>query len=203
MLQNGAFNTGRPGETATRRIECPVVKQPIQAITYKQGKVIMINKKNKKNKKIALIAVATATIARYITKISALAVMAGLMAGVILVPSARASSHRDSPFISEDPAADNTDVYAFVSTETGRSDYVTVLSNFVPLQEPANGPNFYKLSDFVNYEILIDVDGDAQPDLTYEFKFVTRIVDPGTYLYNTNTILPPPIPADPTSQYVN
>lgn len=158
---------------------------------------------NKKNKKIALIAVATATIARYVTKISALAIMAGLMAGVMLVPSARASSHRDSPFISEDPAADNTDVYAFVSTETGRSDYVTLLSNFVPLQEPANGPNFYKLSDFVNYEILIDVDGDAKADLTYEFKFTTRIVDPGTYLYNTNTILPPPNPADPTSQYRN
>jgi hypothetical protein len=163
----------------------------------------MINKKTKKTKKIALIAVAITATARYLTKISALAITASLMAGVMLVPSARASSHRDSPFISEDPAADNTDVYAFVSTETGRSDYVTLLSNFVPLQEPANGPNFYKLSDFVNYEILIDVDGDALADLTYEFKFKTRIVDPGTYLYATNTILPPPNPLDPTSQYVN
>ena len=137
---------------------------------------------------------------RHLPKIVTLAVTASLLStGLILVPSASASSHRDSPFISEDPAADNTDVYAFVSTETGRSDYVTLISNFVPLQEPANGPNFYKLSDFVNYEILIDVDGDAQPDLTYEFKFETRIVDPGTYLYNTNTILPPPNPADPAS----
>ena len=47
------------------------------------------------------------------------------------------------------------------------------------------------------------MDGDARPDLTYQFKFNTRTVDPGTYLYNTNTILPPPNPADPTSQYVN
>jgi len=146
----------------------------------------------------------TALTTRYTARLGALALTASLLAGVLVVPpSARASSHRDSPFISEDPSADNTDIYAFVSTETGRSDYVTVLSNFVPLQEPANGPNFYKLSDFVNYEIHIDVDGDALPDLTYQFKFTSRIVDPGTYLYNTNTILPPPNPADPTSQYVN
>ncbi|MGI9045272.1 MAG: DUF4331 domain-containing protein [Burkholderiales bacterium] len=135
--------------------------------------------------------------------LSTLAIALSSITGVMVAPSAHASSHRDAPFISEDPAADNTDVYAFVSTEAGRSDYVTILSNFVPLQEPANGPNFYKLSDFVNYEILIDVDGDALADLTYEFKFTTRIVDPGTYLYATNTILPPPNPADPTSQYVN
>jgi len=146
---------------------------------------------------------AAAVMSRYAVKIFTLALTVSLLTGVSVVPSARASSHRDSPFISEDPAADNTDVYAFVSTETGRSDYVTLLSNFVPLQEPANGPNFYKLSDFVNYEIHIDVDGDARPDLTYQFKFTTRIVDPGTYLYNTNTILPPPNPSDPTSQYVN
>ncbi|MBA3693569.1 MAG: DUF4331 family protein, partial [Acidobacteria bacterium] len=70
---------------------------------------------------------------RYLTKISALAVVVSLMAGVMLVPSARASSHRDSPFITEDPAADNTDVYAFVSYEPGREQYVTLISNFVPL----------------------------------------------------------------------
>ncbi|MGI8552292.1 MAG: DUF4331 family protein, partial [Dehalococcoidia bacterium] len=115
----------------------------------------------------------------------------------------QASSHRDAPFISEDPAADNTDVYAFVSTEKDRSDYVTLLANYVPLQNPANGPNFYKLSDFVTYDINVDTDGDGIADLTYRFEFTTRIVDPGTYLYNTGTILPPPNPADPTSQYVN
>lgn len=98
-----------------------------------------------------------------------------LLAGALAYkPLVEASSHRDSPFISEDPAADNTDVYAFVSYETGREDYVTLLSNFVPLQEPANGPNFYRLSDFVNYEIHVDVDGDAHEDLTYQFKFITQ-----------------------------
>ena len=136
-----------------------------------------------------------------------LAMLAGsiflLVAALVYKPSVEASSHRDSPFISEDPAADNTDVYAFVSYEPGREDYVTLLSNFVPFQDPAAGPNFYKLSDFVNYQIHVDVDGDAKEDLTYEFKFITRIVDPGSYLYATSTILPPPNPADPTSQYVN
>ncbi|HXG70496.1 MAG TPA: DUF4331 domain-containing protein, partial [Gemmatimonadaceae bacterium] len=87
--------------------------------------------------------------------------------------------------------------------EPGRERFVTLLSNFVPVQEPAEGPTFYRLSDFVNYEIHVDVDGDAQEDLTYQFKFITRIVDPGTYLYATSTILPPPNPADPTSQYLN
>ena len=83
---------------------------------------------------------ATARMTRYVTRLGALALTASLLTGVMVAPpSARASSHRDSPFISEDPAADNTDVYAFVSTETGRSDYVTVLSNFVPLQSRPTG----------------------------------------------------------------
>ena len=84
------------------------------------------------------------------TRLALLAGMTGLVVGAPAHrPLAEASSHRDSPFISEDPAADNTDVYAFVSYEPGREQYVTLLTNFVPLQEPANGPNFYRLSDFV------------------------------------------------------
>ena len=163
----------------------------------------MVKMNDKINKKTTIISAVFNVAISCFVKAGAFSVMFSLLVGFALVPFARASSHRDSPFISEDPAADNTDVYAFVSTETGRSDYVTVISNFVPLQEPANGPNFYKFSDFVNYDILIDVDGDAKPDLTYRYQFVSRIVDPGTYLYNTNTILPPLNPSDPTSQYVN
>ena len=123
------------------------------------------------------------------------------IAALLLVSAAHASSHRDSPFISEDPAADNTDVYAFVSTEPGRGDFVTILANFVPLQEPANGPNFYRTSDFVTYDIKIDTDGDAKEDLTYRFEFKTRYVDPGSQLYNLGVIGPPPDPADPSSPY--
>ena len=132
------------------------------------------------------------------------AVAAGVLAlGLGAVNPAHASSHRDSPFISEDPASDNTDVYAFRSYQSGRENSVTILANYIPLQEPANGPNFYKFSDYVNYEINIDVDGDGRADLTYRFRFKSRIVDPGTYLYATNTIQPPPNPGDPRSQYVN
>ncbi|HEY9402665.1 MAG TPA: DUF4331 domain-containing protein [Pyrinomonadaceae bacterium] len=147
---------------------------------------------------------AAAILARYVAKLGALALTASLLAGVLVVPpSARASSHREAPFISEDPAADNTDVYAFVSYEPGRQDFVTIIGNWVPLQEPANGPNFFKLSDFVNYDLLIDVDGDALPDLIYRFDFITRTVDPGTYLYATGVLGPPLNPADPSSQYIN
>ena len=70
---------------------------------------------------------------RHLAKISALAITASLLTGLIIVPSASASSHRDSPFISEDPAADNTDTYAFVSTEPGRSTFVTLIANYIPL----------------------------------------------------------------------
>jgi len=147
----------------------------------------------------AAIALVNCSLAKVVT----LAIVASLFANFLIVPSANASSHREAPFISEDPAADNTDTYAFVSYEPGRGDYVTIIGNWVPLQEPANGPNFFKLSDFVNYDLLIDVDGDARPDLIYRFDFITRTVDPGTYLYATGVIGPPPNPADPSSQYVN
>ena len=66
-------------------------------------------------------------------------------------PSSEASSHRDAPLITEDPTADNTDVYAFVSTEPGRQDHVTLISNFIPLEEPGDGPNYYLFSDNVLY----------------------------------------------------
>ncbi|HXG86875.1 MAG TPA: DUF4331 family protein, partial [Vicinamibacterales bacterium] len=94
--------------------------------------------------------------------VASLAGIACLLVGALAYrPLVQASSHREAPFIAEDPAADNTDVYAFVSYEPGRERFVTLLSNFVPVQEPAEGPTFYRLSDFVNYEIHVDVDGDA------------------------------------------
>ena len=119
--------------------------------------------------------------------------------------STDASSHRDAPLITEDPTADNTDVYAFVSTEPGRGDYVTLISNFIPLEEPGEGPNYYRFSDNVLYEIKVDTDGDAEEDLTYQFDFTTKIgaVTPETFLYNTGKIGLPPNPGDPASQYTN
>jgi hypothetical protein len=97
------------------------------------------------------------------------------------------SSHREAPEIAKDPVADSTDVYAFVSPD--RADTVTLIANYVPLQEPAGGPNFYEFGDDVRYEIHIDNNGDAQPDVTYRFQFQTKLRDPGTFLYNTGPIL--------------
>ena len=96
------------------------------------------------------------------------------------------SSHREAPEISKDPVADSTDVYAFVSPD--RPSTVTLIANYIPLQEPAGGPNFYEFGDDVLYEIHADTDGDGLPDVTYQFQFRTVLRDPGTFLYNTGPI---------------
>jgi len=96
------------------------------------------------------------------------------------------SSHREAPEISKDPAADNTDVYAFVSPE--RQDTVTLISNFVPLQDPPGGPNFFEFGDDVLYSIYVDNDGDGKPEISYVFRFTSEVRDPNTFLYNTGPI---------------
>src|SRR5919201_6563735 len=96
------------------------------------------------------------------------------------------SSHREAPEISKDPVADNTDVYAFVSP--GRPNTVTLIANYIPLQTPAGGPNFYEFGDDVLYAIHICNRGDAIPDVTYQFRFRTEIRDKNTFLYNTGPI---------------
>src|SRR5262249_51604238 len=97
-----------------------------------------------------------------------------------------ASSHREAPLISQDPMADNTDVYAFRSPD--RPDTVTIVANYIPLESPAGGPNFPAFDDTVAYEINIDNDGDAEEDLTYQFRFETETRDPDSFLYNTGPI---------------
>ncbi|MBV9196409.1 MAG: DUF4331 domain-containing protein [Solirubrobacterales bacterium] len=96
------------------------------------------------------------------------------------------SSHREAPEISKDPAADNADVYAFVSPD--RPDTVTLISNFVPLQDPPGGPNFFEFGDDVLYSIYIDNDGDGKPNISYVFRFSTRLRNRDTFLYNTGPI---------------
>jgi Domain of unknown function (DUF4331) len=97
------------------------------------------------------------------------------------------SSHREAPEIAKDPVADSTDVYAFVSPD--QPGTATLIANYVPLQEPAGGPNFYEFGDDVRYEIHIDNNGDGQPDVTYRFQFQTQLRNPDTFLYNTGPIL--------------
>jgi len=96
------------------------------------------------------------------------------------------SSHREAPEISKDPVADSTDVYAFISPD--RPSTVTLIANYIPLQEPAGGPNFYEFGDDVLYEIHVDNDGDGVADITYQFRFQTRLTTPGSFLYNTGPI---------------
>ena len=96
------------------------------------------------------------------------------------------SSHREAPEISKDPVADNADVYAFVSPDSPST--VTMISNFVPLQAPPGGPNFFEFGDDVLYSIYIDNNGDAKPDIEYQFQFETTLRNPKTFLYNTGPI---------------
>jgi hypothetical protein len=96
------------------------------------------------------------------------------------------SSHREAPAISKDPVADNTDTYAFVSPDDPGT--VTIISNYLPLEAPFGGPNFFEFGDDVLYEIHIDNDADGVPDITYQFEFETLVRNPDTFLYNTGPI---------------
>lgn len=94
------------------------------------------------------------------------------------------SSHREAPEISKDPTADSTDVYAFVTP----GNTVTLIANYIPLQGPDGGPNFYEFDDKVGYFINIDHTGSGTPDISYQFKFTTVNTNPNTFLYNTGPI---------------
>lgn len=96
------------------------------------------------------------------------------------------SSHREAPAIANDPVADNTDLYAFVSPDA--PDTVTIIANYIPLEEPAGGPNFHQFGDDVLYEIMIDNDGDGVENVTYQFRFTTQVQNPNTFLCNTGPI---------------
>jgi hypothetical protein len=96
------------------------------------------------------------------------------------------SSHREAPQISKDPVADSTDVYAFVSPDAPET--VTLIANYIPLEGPDGGPNFYEFGDDVLYEINIDNDGDGIADIVYQFQFTTTLRDPSYFLYNVGPI---------------
>src|SRR3954447_10087039 len=98
------------------------------------------------------------------------------------VPAA-GSSHREAPLISGDPRADNTDTYAFVSPDA--PNMVTVVANWIPLEEPNGGPNFYLWADDARYTIKFDNDGDGVADVTYTWTFQNHIRNAaGQFLYN-------------------
>jgi hypothetical protein len=98
-----------------------------------------------------------------------------------------ASSHREAPLTAADPQIDNTDVYAFRSPD--RPNTVTLVSSWIPFEEPAGGPNFYLWAEHTNYDIKIDNNGDAKPDITYRWIFTTHYANGGnSFLYNNGPV---------------
>lgn len=100
----------------------------------------------------------------------------------IAVAPVFASSHSEAPLIAGDRLADNTDVYAFRSTEASREGFVTLIANFIPDQTPGAGPHYFKFDSTVLYEIKIDNTGDGVEDITYQFRFSDQIKNPNTVL---------------------
>ena len=106
-----------------------------------------------------------------------LAVAAACTAGISI-----ASSHREAPFITTSPKVDGSDFYMFRSYEGiasngtgGRSDYVTLIANYQPLQAPYGGPNYFSMDGNALYEIHIDNDGNGAEDLTFQFRFKNKL----------------------------
>ncbi len=118
--------------------------------------------------------------------IAGLAVASFVAIGTRPSDDAAASSHREAPGIAADPQADATDTYAFIAPDS--PDKLTLVGNWIPLQEPAGGPNFYPWATDATYAFSIDSDGDAKRDIAYEFEFYTKVIDKSTFLYATGPI---------------
>ena len=100
------------------------------------------------------------------------ALLAALAAVAVVVTVGTGSSHREAPLTSTDPTADDTDVYAF--TAANAPGALTVVANWVPFEDPAGGPNFYRFDDRARYYINIDNTGDGDYDVRYRFDFRTK-----------------------------
>src|SRR3954453_15565944 len=96
------------------------------------------------------------------------------------------SSHREAPEISKDPVADSADLYAFVDPD--HPSMVTILANYVPLQDPAGGPNFFEFGDDVLYAVHVTNGKDVNSEITYELRFTTHVRNKNTFLYNTGPV---------------
>jgi hypothetical protein len=109
------------------------------------------------------------------------ALLAALAAGALAVVSGSGSSHREAPLTSIDPTGDDTDVYAFTAPDAPGA--LTVVSNWIPFEDPAGGPNFYRFDDRARYYVNVDNTGDGKPDVRYRFKFKTTVRNPDSFLY--------------------
>src|SRR5215204_5562956 len=106
---------------------------------------------------------------------------AAVLAAAIAVPLGFGSSHREAPNIALDPAADNTDVYAYTANDAPKA--LTIAADWIPGQVPANGPNFFRFDDRANYYVNIDNTGDGVADIRYQFRFKTDVRNPNSFLY--------------------
>lgn len=110
----------------------------------------------------------------------ALALLAGLSTRAL------ASSHREAPAISVDPVADNTDLYAF--RDPNYPSNIVIIANWIPMEEPAGGPNFWHFGENIRYFIHVDNTGDGVEDVTYRFQFTRHVRRGDTYTYNDGPI---------------
>ena len=115
--------------------------------------------------------------------------VAAALAAALTGPAA-ASSHREAPFIASMPQVDATDFYMFRSYEPGRAGYVTLVANYLPLQDPYGGPNYFKLDTTALYEIHIANDGGAVENVTFQFQFQTRSDDNQLNVGGKNVSIP-------------
>jgi len=107
--------------------------------------------------------------------------LAAVAAAAIAVTVAVGSSHREAPGTMLDPSADDTDLYAFTAKDAPGS--LTVVGNWIPGQNPANGPNFFRFDDRARYYINVDNPGDGRRDIAYRFQFTTSVRNPNSFLY--------------------
>ena len=115
-----------------------------------------------------------------------------LLLGVALAAPASASSHREAPAISNDPVADNTDVYFF--RDPIDPSRLVMISNWIPLEEPAGGPNFYHFEPNIRYELNVDSNGDALEDIVYRVEFARHVRNGNTFLQNVGPVASPTDP---------
>jgi hypothetical protein len=104
-----------------------------------------------------------------------------LAAAAIAVSMSFGSSHREAPLSALDPTADDTDIYAFTAPDAPNA--LTVASDWIPFEDPAGGPNFYRFDDRAHYYINVDNTGDGVYDIRYQFKFKTHYLNKNSFLY--------------------
>ncbi len=111
----------------------------------------------------------------------AAATLAALGTGGALATLGQGSSHREAPLTALDPTADDTDVYAFTADDAPGD--LTVIANWIPFEDPAGGPNFYRFDDRARYYVNVDNTGDGAYDVRYRFRFKTQVRNPDSFLY--------------------